>query len=45
MDLSEIGWEDLDRIRVAQDRDKWRALVNKEMNHQAPQKAGNFLTS
>jgi hypothetical protein len=32
-------------IGVAQDRDKWLALVNEEMNRQVPQKARNFLTS
>jgi hypothetical protein len=28
MDLVEVGWGDVDWIRLAQDRDKWRALVN-----------------
>jgi hypothetical protein len=28
MDLREIGWDDADWIHLAQDRDKWRALVN-----------------
>jgi hypothetical protein len=28
MDLGEIGWEDMDWIDLAQDRDQWRALVN-----------------
>jgi hypothetical protein len=27
MDLGEIGWGDADWIGLAQDRDKWRALV------------------
>lgn len=25
-------WEDVDQIYMAQDRDKWPSLVNKEMN-------------
>jgi hypothetical protein len=28
MDLGEIGWSGVDWIGLAQDRDKWRALVN-----------------
>jgi hypothetical protein len=32
MDLREIGWDGMDWIEVAQDRDQWRALVNTVMN-------------
>jgi hypothetical protein len=32
MDLREIGWGSLDWIQLAQDRDRWRALVNTVMN-------------
>jgi hypothetical protein len=28
MNLREIGWDGMDWIDVAQDRDQWRALVN-----------------
>jgi hypothetical protein len=28
MDLREIGWEGVDWIELAQDRDQWKALVN-----------------
>jgi hypothetical protein len=28
MDLREIGWDGMDWIDLAQDRDKWRVLVN-----------------
>jgi hypothetical protein len=28
MDLREIGWDGMDWIHLAQDRDQWRALVN-----------------
>jgi len=36
---------DMDWIQVAQDRDRWQALVNVVMNLQVPQNAGNFLDS
>jgi hypothetical protein len=32
MDLREIGWGRVDWIRLAQDRDQWRAVVNAVMN-------------
>jgi hypothetical protein len=32
MDLSEIGWDGMDWIDLAEDRDQWRALVNTVMN-------------
>jgi len=35
----------MDLIDLAQDRDRWRALVNKAMNLQVPYNVGNFLTS
>jgi hypothetical protein len=28
MDLGEMGWGGVDWIGLAQDRDRWRALVN-----------------
>jgi hypothetical protein len=34
MDLREIGYGDVDWIQLAQDRDRWRALVNTVMNMQ-----------
>jgi hypothetical protein len=36
MDLREIGWDGVVWIDLAQDRDQWRALVNKVMNLQVP---------
>jgi hypothetical protein len=32
MDLVEVRWADVDWIGLAQDRDKWRALVNSVLN-------------
>jgi hypothetical protein len=32
MDLREIVWGSVDWIQLAQDRDRWRALVNTVMN-------------
>jgi hypothetical protein len=36
MDLREIGWVGMDWIDLAQNRDKWRALVNTVMNLRIP---------
>jgi hypothetical protein len=36
IDLAEIGWGGVDWIGLAQDRDKWRPVVNAVMNLWAP---------
>jgi hypothetical protein len=36
MDLREMGWDGMDRIGLAQDRDQWRVLVNTVMNLWVP---------
>jgi hypothetical protein len=36
MDLREIGWEGVDWMELAQDRDQWRALVNTMINLRVP---------
>jgi hypothetical protein len=36
MDLREVGWSDVDRIGLAQDRNRWRALVNSVLNLWVP---------
>jgi hypothetical protein len=34
--LKEIGWGGMDCIDLAQDRDRWKALVNTVMNLRVP---------
>jgi hypothetical protein len=36
IDVREIGWDGVDWIDVAQDRDQWRTLVNMVMNLHIP---------
>jgi hypothetical protein len=43
MDLQEVGWECVDWIDMAQDRDRWRALVNAVMNLPSFIQCGEFL--
>jgi hypothetical protein len=36
IDLGEVGWGDVDWIGLAQDRNRWRALVNSVLNLRVP---------
>jgi hypothetical protein len=36
MDLVEVKWVDVDRIGLAKDRNRWRALVNSVLNLRVP---------
>jgi hypothetical protein len=42
IDLVEIGWNDVDSICLAQDRDKWQAFVNEVMNLSLHKMLGNY---
>jgi hypothetical protein len=42
MDLVEVGWGDVDWIGLAQDRNRWRALVNSVLNLRVPWNAGKL---
>ena len=42
MDITEIRWDGLDCINLAQDRGKWLAIVNTVKKFRVAQKAGNL---
>ena len=44
MDLLEVGCGGIDWIKLAEDRDRWWAVVSVLINLWVPQNVGNFLT-
>jgi hypothetical protein len=42
MDLGEVGWDDVDWIGLAQDRNRWRALVNSVLKLGFHEMLGNY---
>jgi hypothetical protein len=42
MNLGEVGWGDVDWIGLAEDRNRWRALVNSVLNLRVPRNAGKL---
>jgi hypothetical protein len=45
MDVQEVGYGGMDWIGLAQDRNRWQALVNAVMDLRVQQNEGNCLTS
>jgi hypothetical protein len=45
MDLREVAWGGSDWIDLAQDRKRWRAVLNAVMNLRVLRNEGNFLSS
>jgi hypothetical protein len=45
IDVQEVGGGRGDRMELAQDRDRWRALVSTVKNLRVPYNAGNLLVS
>jgi hypothetical protein len=45
MELTEMGWESVDCINLAQDAKKWRAVLNMEMKLRALENMGHFLNN
>jgi hypothetical protein len=45
LDLREVGWEGVDWIHLAQDRDHWWAFGENNNETLVPYKTGNFLIS
>jgi hypothetical protein len=42
LDVQIVEWEVVDWIYLAQDRDRWRALVNALLNRMVQYNSGNF---
>ena len=45
IDVQEMGYEGMEWIDLAQDRDRWRELMNAVVNLRVSQNVENFLAS
>jgi hypothetical protein len=45
LDLQEVGSAGMDWVKLAEDRNMWRALKTAVLNVRVPYNSGNFLTS
>jgi hypothetical protein len=45
MDVREISWNGMDWTKLAQDRDRYRVLLNTVLNFWIPKNVGKFLSS
>jgi hypothetical protein len=44
MDLKQVGYEGVDWIHLAEDREQWQSVVSMVINLQVPESAENFLS-
>ena len=44
-DVQEVRWSDMDWIELAQNSERWRAVVSAQMHFHDPQNMVNFLTN
>jgi hypothetical protein len=45
LDLMEIGCQNVGWVLLAQDRDKWQAVINTAMSFRVPYNGGDFWSS
>ena len=45
VELTEMGWEIVDCMNLAQETEKWQAVLNMEMKLRAPENMGHLLNN